>query len=104
MKERELSQHTDCDVCGKKVGASGLPLFSTLKLKRWGLRLDAIRRQDGLSAFLGSNVLAGVMGLDEDVATVVSEYDATVCETCLVGDVVNLMALCERVAEREVTE
>ena len=64
---------------------SGVPLFWTVRLQRFGLDLGAIRRQDGLAAMLGGHtVLAQVMGPDKDLATPVSsEITLTMCESCL---------------------
>lgn len=84
MKEAELRKHTTCDVCKYPLGArSPAPLFWRVTVERFGLKMDAIKRQDGLGAFLGSSVLASVMGPDEDLAAPVMEPTTlTVCETC----------------------
>lgn len=84
MKEAELRKHADCSVCGRPIGASGLPLFWTVRLERWGLDVGAMARQDGLAALLGgSSRLAQVMGTNADMATRIGDpVVATVCETC----------------------
>lgn len=84
MKERELRDHATCDVCGNKIGASKLPVFSVVTLRRFRVRLDAIRRQDGLTAMLGGHAgLAMAMGPDEDLAEEYADpLELTICATC----------------------
>jgi len=54
-----------------------------VKLVRHGIHLDAVRRQDGLTAMLDGHAgLAMVMGRDEEMTQVLSERTITVCETC----------------------
>jgi hypothetical protein len=86
MKELELRRHSRCDLCAKRVvEASGLPLFWRITVERFGIDLAAARRQDGLGAFLGSSILAQVMGDDADLAKPVMEpATLTVCETCAI--------------------
>lgn len=84
MKERELREHAVCDVCGEKIGASKLPMFAVVTLRRYHVKLERIQRQDGLVAMLGGHAgLAMAMGPDEDLA---EEYDdpmeLTICATC----------------------
>ena len=83
MKESELRKHAKCSRCGELIGASGLPLFWTVTISRWGIDMNALRRQDGLGALLRSNALASVMGTDEDMASLVSgPVELTICERC----------------------
>ena len=86
MKEKELRKHTDCSVCGKKVLASGLPIFWTLHIERHGILMDAIDRQQGLTMMLGNSAaLAAAMGPDEDMTMpVMDPVDLTLCECCAV--------------------
>lgn len=82
MKERELRQHATCSLCEKKIGHTGLPLFWTVKIERFGIDLAAAQRQQGLGLMIGA-ALAMHMGPDEDVAKPVMEpVTITVCETC----------------------
>lgn len=83
MKEQELRKHAICSLCKRPVGSSGLPLFWVIRIERYGLNVQAIQRQDGLAALLGSSRLAEVMGANADMATPVMEpLTLTVCETC----------------------
>lgn len=86
MKEGELRQHAKCNLCGRLIGESRLPLFWTVTIQRYGLKLDAIQRQDGLTAMLGGNALLAMhMGTNEDLAAPVMEpVTLTVCETCAI--------------------
>jgi hypothetical protein len=84
MKELELREHVTCLVCGKRIGASGLPMFWIVRIERHGVKLDAIQRQDHLAGFLGGHAgLARVMGPDEEMTTpLMDPAELTVCETC----------------------
>lgn len=94
MKERELREHAVCNLCGKKIGESGLPLFWTAQIQRHGLKLDALRRQTGLEMMLGGHVaLAQIMGPDEDMTQLMSSDEITVCETCALERALPLMAM-----------
>lgn len=87
MKERELRRHAICSLCREKILAGGLPLFWTVKLERYGVRLDAVHRQAGLAAFLGGAFLAQSMGPDEDMAErLVDSPVLTVCERCSIQE------------------
>lgn len=83
MKEKELREVSTCGLCHEKIGKSGIPLFMRVNVKRYGLKADAIRRQQGLGMLLGgSGSLASAMGQDEDMAEIISEKTITVCEKC----------------------
>lgn len=83
MKEAELRECTTCALCGQLIGVSGLPLFWRVTVERYGIDMHAVRRQDGLAAFMGSSHLAAVMGPDEDVARPMMEpVKLTLCEPC----------------------
>lgn len=84
MKQEELLKHSKCSICGEGVATSGLPIFSVITFQRYGLDMNAIRRQDGLAAFMGHSQLAAVMGPNEDMAKKLGPpVKSTVCETCL---------------------
>lgn len=86
MKEAELRKHALCDLCAKKIGHSGLPLFWKVTIERFGVDMGAIRRQSGLAVMLGSPTLASVMGPGEDMAQPVMEPKVlTVCEPCAIA-------------------
>lgn len=83
MNEAELRKHSTCSLCRQPIGRSGLPLFWTVRIERYGIDLTAVRRQDGFAAFLGSPALAAVMGPDEQMAQkLMDPVNLTVCETC----------------------
>lgn len=83
MKEEELREVAECAMCKKPISHTGLPLFWRVRIQRYGLKMDAIQRQQGLTMFLGGHVkLAQVMGADEDMADKMLEVEVTVCETC----------------------
>lgn len=82
VKENELREHAICSACNNKIGHTGLPIFWTLDIKRWGIDGQAIKRQSGLAMFLGSSELANVMGTNEDMASIILEESITLCETC----------------------
>lgn len=84
MKEKELRENSICCLCNKPIGSSGLPLFWTVKVERHGIKMDVVRRQDGLTAMLGGNaMLAQVMGADENMTeTMLGPINLTLCESC----------------------
>lgn len=85
MKEDELRTHAKCSICKKLIGHTGLPLFWTVKIERHGIKMDVVRRQDGLTAMLGGNAqLAHVMGTDEEMTMPLLDapIELTVCEEC----------------------
>lgn len=89
MKEEELRKHTDCSICKKKIGHTGLPLFWRVGVERFGVDMNAVRRQEGLAMQLGGNAfLASVMGPDEDLAKpMMDKLTLTLCEECSLSDV-----------------
>lgn len=59
-------------------------MFYRLTVERFGVKLDAVRRQTGLEMMLGGAVrIAQAMGADEDMAQPVMEkLVLVVCESC----------------------
>lgn len=83
MKQNELSKHLKCNGCGNHIAHSGLPIFWRVKVERFGVDTTAVKRQLGLSAFLGSDVLANVMGPDEDMTIdLMTPKTMTLCDGC----------------------
>jgi hypothetical protein len=83
MKEDELREHTVCSKCNKKIGHIGLPLFWTAHIQRYGLKMDAIKRNAGLAAFFNGHAgLARIMGANEDMAESILSHKITLCEDC----------------------
>ena len=98
MKEDELRKHATCSLCSKPIGESRVPLFWRVSIERFGVRLDRIRRQDGLAAFLGGCAeLAQIMGPSEDLAEpVMDKLTLTVCDTCACTASTCVAALAEK--------
>lgn len=83
MKEKELREHATCSKCKKSISHTGLPLFWTADFERHGILIDAVKRQDGLTAMLGGNaMLAHAMGTDEEMTQLMDSKSITLCETC----------------------
>ena len=83
MKQRELSKHVKCNGCGNHIARSGLPIFWRVKVERFGIDTTAVKRQHGLSVFLGSAELASFMGPDEDMTIDLMEPKTmTLCDAC----------------------
>lgn len=97
MKREELFRLAECCVCKNQIGNSGLPFFYKVVIERYGVLADAVRRQDGLSAMLGSQQLAGVMGPDEDMAQLMDGPKSfSICETCSIEQSVIVAFLTEK--------
>lgn len=96
MKELELRQRATCAVCQSGIGATGLPLFWVLTIERFGLDMQAIQRQQGLTMMLGGHAgIASVMGPDEDMAKPMMEpVKVSICESCAMRPVL-VVALAE---------
>lgn len=93
MKEAELRNHTHCNLCHRKIGECGIPLFWRVTVERFGVDLQAVQRQDGLGQFLGSTAISGAMGPDEDMAKpMMDPVTLTVCETCGTGKMMHVVA------------
>jgi hypothetical protein len=83
MKETELRKHAVCNLCGNKVGATGLPLFWRVTVERFGMDMRAMQRQTGLAMMVGHAGIAQMMGPDEDMAKPMMDPAViTVCENC----------------------
>ena len=88
MKEKELRECSTCAICGKKIGACGLPVFHRVRIETHVVDLAAVQRQQGLAMMLGGNgMLAGVMGPDEEMTKQPFKPDElTVCGACVVAE------------------
>ncbi len=83
MREEELREHAKCSKCGRGIGHTGLPLFWTLKVERFGLDLRALERQQGLTAIVRSPLIARVLGPDEELTRpMMDPVELTLCEIC----------------------
>lgn len=87
MREQELRAHATCSLCRQKIGASGIPLFYRVTVERFGVKLDAVRRQVGLEMMLGGSVrIAQAMGPDEEMTLpMMDPLVLVVCEPCSTG-------------------
>ena len=87
MKEKELRSHAMCSLCKKKVLESGLPFFYRLRIERFGVDVNAVKRQTGLTMMLGGHAgLALAMGTDEEMAIpLMDALVLVVCVTCSVA-------------------
>ena len=97
MKEKELRDAATCAICGRPFGACGLPMFWRVRIERHGVKLDAVKRQTGLTMLLGgSAMLAAAMGADEDMTVpMMDPVELTVCERCSTEKDVCLARLAE---------
>lgn len=84
MKEKELRDHCICSLCKQRIGNTVLPLFYRVTIERFGVKLDAVRRQTGLEMMLNGCVpLAMVMGTDEEMAVpLMDKLTLVICESC----------------------
>jgi hypothetical protein len=84
MKSIELKP---CTNCGKGLLHTGVPLFWRVNIERFGVDLNAARRQVGLEQFFGGGsvgaVMATTMGPQEDIAKSLGDADVVLlCEDC----------------------
>lgn len=88
MKELELRNNTQCNICHRKLGQLAIPIFWTVKAQRHGLDLKAIQRQQGLAMMMGGNgILASTMGPDEEMTKeLTEEIKITVCDECFMSN------------------
>lgn len=84
MKEKELREHSTCNLCNKKIGEGHIPMFWRIKIERFGLHLKALSRQQGLAMSMGGHAgLAMIMGPDEEMTMpIMDPVILTVCEDC----------------------
>jgi len=94
---------TPCAACGKGVMHTGLPLFFTIDIQRWGINLDAVQRQSGMEQFFGGAVaLADVFSSGPIAQPVGGEppLRVLICEACAMGSI-NLHAAIETDNDRQ---
>ena len=83
MKEKELREAAECAICHKKILHTRLPLFWRVRIRRFGVLVDAVKRQAGLEMMMDGHVaLAQIMGPNQDMAKQMSSIEITVCEKC----------------------
>lgn len=83
MKETEIREVAECQLCHKPFGSAGVPLFWRVRFRRFTIDVNAMKRQDGLTAMLGGHaMLAQVMGPNENMAKLFQEREITICDRC----------------------
>ena len=98
MKRKDIKP---CVLCGKGMMHDNNILFYKVRLTRLGVNLGAVQQRMGLEMMLGSPVLAGVMGPDEDLATKITSQEFLVCDTCALERSLVLCHLDEIASEAE---
>lgn len=74
---------TPCLMCGKGVMHTGIPLFYRVKLERFGVLANEVRRVAAMEQFMGGNVgIARAFHDPELTQTMMPEVSGLVCETC----------------------
>lgn len=102
MREKELREVAKCIECGKAFGHTGLPLFWRVTIERYGVDMQAVNRQQGLTMMLGGNaMLAQFMGADDEMAKLITSDSVTLCEECAMKEL-NIAWLAEKAAEHRV--
>lgn len=100
MKESELEEHLNCNFCNTSIMSTGLPLFYVVKMRRYGVHLDRVKRRVGLGMLLTPH-LARAMGPDDDLAEPIGEeVKFTLCENCSTSKYLALLAIAEKERER----
>jgi hypothetical protein len=83
MNEIELRKYARCSLCGLKIGHTHLPLFYRVTVERFGINMNAVRRQAGLEQMLGNVAIAQVMGLGEEMTKpLMDKITLSICEDC----------------------
>ena len=101
MKEEELRKVANCSFCGNGIGKEG-PIFWRVRIEQYGLKIDALRRQQGLGMMLGGHgALAMVMGADEDMAEIIESSEITVCQKCAITETYPVMVLADHAKNKE---
>lgn len=99
MKEDELIELGPCAICGKPQLAHRDITFYVIEIKRGMFAGDAIQRRVGLGQMMGSQVLGGIMGPNEDLAKIFAgPVKVFVAETCALkaGHPLELMEAAEK--------
>lgn len=103
MKAAELRA---CDLCGKGLLHTGLPLFHRIRFETMGVDAKAVRERIGLHAIFGTTAqgaaLAEVFAPTAELANPIAGCDTLlVCQTCSTNmtDPLPIMMLAERAAE-----
>ena len=105
MKENELRGHATCSLCNRRIGACGVPIFYRVRIDGFGLDLNELQRQQGLTMQLGgAAALAAVMGPDKDMAQPLGDTaELTVCQDCALSATYPVAGLSE-IADEEQME
>lgn len=72
-----------CDLCGKKLCHTGLPLFWRVRIERMAIDMKVAQQLDGLSMFLGSSRMAEAFAPSTEFVKPMHEPDELlICEEC----------------------
>jgi hypothetical protein len=90
MTEAELRCHAVCSICKLPIGRLGNISFHVATIEHFIIDVDAMKRQDGLAAFLRSPRLSQVMGPAEVMARSPGQTLLTICEICASGSTMTI--------------
>lgn len=94
-----------CICCGKGMMHNNDPFFYRMTLEYFLVDMKAVHRQAGLEQFIGSPVLASVMGPDDDIATSISKkVTVFICFTCSVNKKQSIAIIHEAAQEKKEEE
>jgi hypothetical protein len=72
-----------CDLCGRKLCHTQLPLFWRIRIERMAIDLKVAQQLEGLSMFLGSSQMAEAFAPSTDLVKPMDQPDELlVCEHC----------------------
>lgn len=72
-----------CDLCGKKLCHTQLPLFWRVRIERMAIDLQVAQQLEGLSMLLGSSRMAEAFAPSTDLVKPIDQPDELlVCEQC----------------------
>ena len=83
----ELRKHAKCDICGEKIGSTGVPLFFVVKVDEYMIDMVKVQKQTALSTMMGNSIVANIMGVDDEMASVVKSKEITVCSNCSIDNI-----------------
>lgn len=81
MKHKDFKP---CEICGKGMLHSGVPIFLRVTVERLGIDKQAVDRARGMELMMGGNaMLANIMGVDADLAKVIDgNKNMLICHDC----------------------
>lgn len=83
MKAMQPSDIRPCDLCGKPLCHTQVPLFYRVRIEHMGVDLNVGRQLDGLAMMLGSSRLAEAFAPSTELVKPLGEADELlVCQDC----------------------